>query len=123
MLIGRIALESRIGCQMMVADEVKGGTMQIVGARACDDINGRAVREASCKVEVHGGDLEFLNYLLRKAHGGAAGANGHDAASINCYPRATTAVASGLAQNRHEGAIIAPPSWLLCSGLQLGQLE
>src|SRR6266481_3070707 len=97
--------------------------MQIVAARACDDIHRGPVGQARGKVEVHGGDLKLLDYFLRKAHGGAAVADGHNAASINRNARTTTAVAHCLTQNRYERAVVAPPRWRLRAGLELCQLQ
>src|SRR5712691_12033538 len=97
--------------------------MQIVAARACDDIHRGPVGQARGKVEVHGGDLKLLDYFLRKAHGGAAVADGHNAASINRNARTATAVAHCLTQNRHERAVVASPRWRLSARLELGQLQ
>src|SRR5712664_4146486 len=97
--------------------------MRTVAARACDDIHRGSVGQARSKVEVHGGDLELLDYFLRKAHGGAAVADGHDAASVNRNARTAAAVAHGLAQNRDKCAVVASPRWRLCAGLQLGQFQ
>src|SRR6266849_10350559 len=97
--------------------------MQIVAARACDDIHRGPVGQARGKVEVHGGDLKLLDYFLRKAHGGAAVADGHNAASINRNARTATAVAHCLTQNRHERAVVAPPRCRRRAGLELCQFQ
>src|SRR5215467_3449218 len=80
--IGGVARERRISGELVVAEEIKGSAVKIVGTGTCDDIDRASRGNTGRKIEVRGRDLELLYDFLGKTHLRTTGACRHDAASI-----------------------------------------
>src|SRR5262245_22735110 len=85
--IGSVAVERRISSELVVAKEIKRCAVEIVGSRACDDIDRDRRGNTGRQIEVRGRDLDLLNDFLGKAHLRTTRARRHDAASIDGHPR------------------------------------
>ena len=75
----------------MVAVEVVTAPVKSVAAAARDDVDGAEACDAGRRIEVERGELEFLNHLLGKIHGGAASHLIVDGPAIDGEPRAHAA--------------------------------
>src|SRR5262249_26927057 len=81
--IAGVALERGIPGELVVAKEIKGSPVEIIGSGSCNDIDRARRGNTGRQIEVHGRDLELLYDFPRKAHLRATRACRHDAASID----------------------------------------
>ncbi len=85
--IGRIALESRIGRQVVVAKEEEPAAVIPVASGARDDVDGARIRQPRRQVEVGARELELLDDLLGEVLRNASVQGVVDRPAVHRHPR------------------------------------
>src|ERR1700730_1230826 len=113
-------MQCRIGGEMVVPKKEEARTMELVTSGASGDIHSPACSCPGTQIKVGGGYLKFLHCFLRKSHRRSTISDLHDAAAVHGNARRASVLAHRAAQQRHQGAGVACPRWLLCPRLELG---
>src|SRR5262249_28577687 len=87
--IRRVTVQSRIRGQLVVAEEIESGAVEIVASGARDHVDRPCGGNTGRKVKIHGRNLELLHHFLGEAHLRASHAHRRDAAPIHREDRPT----------------------------------
>ena len=109
----------------MVAMEIEAAAVIRVATRARHDIDGAVARQAAARIEVHRGNLKFLDDILGNLKENANRAGRADAGAIHRHPGRSDARnrLQAAAERRDEHATVGQPRRIGHTWLQLRQLE